>query len=94
MTRPLVACRSDFVTADATGGVGVFPLDRPSVSGVGIDLASEFASPVGYRGEDAARDDLAFDLGEPDLDLIEPGRVSRREVKADSRRLRRNSRTA
>jgi hypothetical protein len=30
-------------------------------------------------------DDLAFDFGEPDLDLIEPGRVSGREVKPDSR---------
>jgi transposase len=27
----LVACRSEFVTADTTGSVGVFPLDRPCV---------------------------------------------------------------
>jgi hypothetical protein len=27
----LVACRSEFVTRDAAGSVGVFPLDRPSV---------------------------------------------------------------
>src|SRR6266566_143049 len=83
----LVACRSEFVTADAAGGVRVFPLDRPSIGGVGVDVASEFASQVGNRGEDAARDDLAFDLGEPDLDLIEPRRVSGREVKPDSRML-------
>ena len=43
-------------------GVGVFPLDRPSIGGVGVDVASEFASQVGNRGEDAARDDLAFIL--------------------------------
>src|SRR6266849_851206 len=83
----LVACRSEFVTADAAGGVRVFPLDRPSIGGVGVDVASEFASQVGNRGEDAARADLAFDLGEPDLDLIEPRRVSGREVKPDSRML-------
>src|ERR1035437_3515223 len=83
----LVACRSEFVTADAAGGVRVLPLDRPSIGGVGVDVASEFASQVGNRGEDAARDDLAFDLGEPDLDLVEPGRVSGREVKPDSRML-------
>src|ERR1700730_8473427 len=28
---------------------------------------------------------MAFDLGEPDLNLVEPGGVSRGEVKADSR---------
>ena len=67
-----MACRSDFVTADAAGGVRVFPLDRPSIGGVGVDIASEFASQVGNRGEDAARDDVAFDLSEPDLDLVEP----------------------
>ena len=80
-----MACRSEFVTADATGGVRVFPVDRPSIRGVGVDVASQFASQIGNRGEDAARDDLAFDLGEPDLDLVEPGRVRGCEVKPDSR---------
>jgi hypothetical protein len=32
-------------------------------------------------------DDLAFDLGESDLDLVESGRVSGGEVKPDSRML-------
>jgi len=68
-----VACRSEFVTADAAGGVRVFPLDRPSIGRVCVDVAAEFTSQVGNRGEDAASDDLAFDLGEPNLDLIEPG---------------------
>ena len=70
-----MACRSEFVTTDATGGVSVLPLKRASIGGVGVDVAAEFASQVGNRGEDAARDDLAFDLGEPDLDLVEPGRI-------------------
>ena len=34
----LVACRSEFVTADAAGGVGVFPLDGASIGGVGKSL--------------------------------------------------------
>ena len=83
----LVACRSEFVTAEAAGGVSVLPLDGASIGGVGVDVAAEFASQVGNRGEDAARDDLAFDLGEPDLDLVKPGRVGGREVKPDSRML-------
>jgi hypothetical protein len=29
-----VDCRSDFVTADVAGGVGVFPLDEPSIGGL------------------------------------------------------------
>ena len=40
----LVACRSEFVTADAAGGVRVFPVDRLGVGGVCVDVASEFAS--------------------------------------------------
>ena len=82
-----MACRSEFVTADAAGGVRVFPLDRASIGGVGVDVAAEFASQVGTRGEDVPCDHLAFDLGEPEFDLVEPGRVSGREVKPDSRML-------
>ena len=44
----LVACRSEFVTTDAAGGVGVFPLDRSSVGGVGVDVAAEFVRQVGH----------------------------------------------
>ena len=40
----LVACRSEFITTDAAGGVGVLPLDGPSVGGVGVDIAAELAS--------------------------------------------------
>ena len=40
----LVACRSEFVTADAAGRVGVLPLDGPSIGGVGVDVAAKFAS--------------------------------------------------
>jgi hypothetical protein len=60
-----VACRSEFVIARREG----LEYFRPSIGGVAVDVASEFASQIGNGGEDAARDKLAFDLGEPDLDL-------------------------
>jgi|GEM_PF-6979792 len=44
MATKLVACRSEFVTADAAGRVGVLPLDGPSIGGVGVDVAAKFAS--------------------------------------------------
>jgi hypothetical protein len=40
----LVACRSEFVTANSAGGVRVFPLNGTSIGGVGVDVAAEFAS--------------------------------------------------
>ena len=80
-----MACRDEFVTANTAGRVRVLPMDGPSIGGVGVDVAAKFASQVGNRGEDTAGDDIAFDLGEPDFNLVEPGRISRGEVKADSR---------
>ena len=65
--------------------VPCFPLNGAEHGGLGIDVAAEFASQIGNRG--APRDDLTFNLGEPDLVLIEPARVSGREVKPDSRML-------
>ena len=58
-------------------GGRVLPMDGPSIRGVGVDVAANFANEVGNRGEDAAGDDVAFDLGEPDFDPVEPGRTSR-----------------
>jgi len=48
---------------------------------VGIDVAAKFASQVGHGSEDAAGNDFAFDLGEPDLHLVEPRGIGRGEVK-------------
>ena len=77
----LVDCRSEFVSAQAAAGVRVFRLDRASVGRVGVDVTTELATQVRDRGENAAGDDLAFDLGEPDLDLVEPCGIGRGEVK-------------
>ena len=40
----------------------------------------ELSVQIGDGGEDAKSDDVALDPGEPQFDLVEPGRVSRREV--------------
>jgi hypothetical protein len=44
---------------------------------VGFDIASDFAGEVGFRSKDAAGDQIALNFGEPDFDLIKPGRISR-----------------
>ena len=59
-----MACRSEFVSVQATAGVGVLPLDGASVGGIGIDLTAQFAGQVGDGGEDAARNYIPFDSGE------------------------------
>jgi hypothetical protein len=47
---------------------------------IGADIAHELAGKVLDGREDAARNDIAFDLGEPELYLIEPGGIGRREM--------------
>ena len=54
---------------------------------VGIDVAAKFASQVGDGSENATGNDLRFDLSEPDLDLVQPGRIGRGEVKLHARML-------
>lgn len=65
--------------------VGVFPLDRSSVGRVGVDVAAQFASQIGHRGEDATCNDLALDFGEPEFHLVEPRRIGGSEVKLHAR---------
>jgi hypothetical protein len=50
-----------------------------------VDVAHELSPQIRDAGEDASSDDVAFDLGKPYFDLVEPGRVSRREVEVDGR---------
>jgi len=45
------------------------------------DVAHELAGQVRNRGEDAAGNDIALDLGKPVFDLVEPGGVGRSVVK-------------
>ncbi len=44
------------------------------------DVLHEFSAQVGQRCEHAAGNDVTLDLGEPELDLVEPRRVSRGEM--------------
>ena len=65
---------------DASVGIGVFPVDRLGGLGIGVDVAAWLASQIGCGSEGAASDEVALQLREPQLDLIEPRRLSRREV--------------
>jgi hypothetical protein len=49
------------------------------------DVAHQLSLEVRDRGEHTAGDDIALDLGEPQLDLVEPPGVARREVQANVR---------
>ena len=47
---------------------------------VSADIASQLACEVRDRRKDAAGDDFSFNARKPEFDLVEPGRVSGREV--------------
>src|SRR5437879_4859166 len=51
-----------------------------SVRWVGVDIAAKLAGQILHAGKDSAGDHVALDLGKPDLDLIQPPRIRRREV--------------
>ncbi len=65
--------------------VGVLPLDRLGMGGIGVDVAAKFAGQVRDGAEDATSDDITLDLGEPEFDLVEPGRVGGGEVEMNPR---------
>jgi hypothetical protein len=65
------------VLSDATVSLSIGPFERLGAFVVDFDIASDFAGEVGFRSKDAAGDQIALNFGEPDFDLIEPGRVSR-----------------
>src|SRR5215471_13744048 len=48
------------------------------------DVRHELSAQIGDGSEDATGDDVPLDPGEPQVDLVEPGRVSRREVQPDT----------
>ena len=64
-------------------GIGVFPLDRLGSLVVLGDVAHELVVKVTGGGEDAAVDEVAFDLAEPEFDLVEPRGVGGGEVQVD-----------
>jgi hypothetical protein len=52
---------------------------------VEADIAQDLASEIVNGSEDATDDHVALQLGKSDLDLVQPRRVGRREVKLDTR---------
>src|SRR5438132_2769128 len=68
------------VSRDAMRRVVVTPLDRLRVAIGGADVAHQLSAQVSGGGEDASCDNVTLQLLEPELDLVEPGRVSGREV--------------
>ena len=65
------------VSSEATVSISVGPFEGLGAFVVDFDIASDFAGEVGFGSKDAAGDQIALNFGEPDFNLIEPGRVSR-----------------
>src|SRR5260370_24255278 len=81
----LVDCLSFSDSTNAVRRVGVGPAKGATGFVVGPDVLHQLASQIGGRGEDAAREAVALDLGKPELDLIQPRAVRRRIVHRDAR---------
>src|SRR5262245_31773627 len=60
--------------------ISIAPADRLRRLVVMPNVPTNLAREIVDRGEDASGEQVAFDLGEPELDLIEPRRVGRREM--------------
>ncbi len=65
--------------------IAVGPTDRFRVLVVASDVAPDLPREVRDRGEDPLCEEVALDLGKPEFDLIDPRRVSRREMRVDPR---------
>ncbi len=65
--------------------IAITPPDRFRHLVVVANVAPNLPRQVGHRREDAARQQVAFDLRKPELHLVEPRRIGRREVEMDVR---------
>ena len=64
--------------------IPIRPFDGFGRSVVVADVAHELVSDVSDRREDSSCDHVAFDLGEPVFDLVEPRGVGRRIVQMNA----------
>ena len=64
-------------------GIGIFPLHGTGRFVVLTDVSHELSFQVGDGSEYAARDNIALNLAEPQLDLVQPRRVGGREVQVN-----------
>ena len=55
------------------------------VSGLVVvpDATKEFSAKISDGGKNAAGDDLSLNFGEPDFDLVKPGRIVRYRIDQD-----------
>ena len=60
---------------DAAKGIAVSPLEGERSFVVGVDVTHDLASQISLGSKDAPRDQVALNLGKPDFDLVEPGRI-------------------
>src|ERR1700754_2340772 len=67
-------------SSDATVSISVSPFKGLGALVVDFDIAGDLAGEIGFGSKDAAGDQIALNFGEPDFDLIEPGRVGWRVV--------------
>jgi hypothetical protein len=63
----------------------VSPFDGSSSLVVVPDVTKDFSSEIVDGGKDASGDDLSLNFGEPDFDLVKPGRVGGCKMNADLR---------
>ena len=69
--------------ADSVGGISIGPLKGSGAFVIGADVAHEFSFEVGLGSENSAGDQVALDLGKPELDLVKPGGVGGSKVQTD-----------
>src|SRR5262249_23579642 len=79
-SNSLVARNGRSDTVDPARGIAVAPFDGPGSTVIETDVAHELSGQVFDGRENASGNDVPLDLGEPDLDLVQPGRVSGSEV--------------
>jgi hypothetical protein len=65
--------------------VTVGPPNRRRVFVVPDDVPADLPREVRHRLEDAAREQVPFDLAKPEFDLVQPGRIRRGEVQLHAR---------
>src|SRR5947209_20454584 len=64
--------------------VAIAPADRLRGFVIVPDVSPNLASEIRNRGKNAAREEIALDLREPELDLVQPRRVGRGEMQPHS----------
>jgi len=65
--------------------VSIAPADRFRRLVVVATVATNLPGEISDGRKDAAGEELAFNVGKPELDLIEPGRIRRREMQVHVR---------